>query len=437
MTSPNPAAEDTLEAAADDQGDDAHEGAGADGGVDVTDDLGDELRDGDGDGHGDEGPAAASAADGDPDAKTPPGAAAAPDAASPARGAAARDSEEVGAVVGDARGVEDASSSQPTLRARRAPGDLDAGLLRAAGASADTLLESEPAPSTAPGFDFDDPSASSRPLTEPGITGEGEPTEPDGPSPLGLLELGPALEAALADAEALAEVRRAAAEDASGGRHGPSSQADARILEATRERLHEVREEVIALKRKLAAAEARATTAERDLETTRADLKATRQRFVRSSERQEAELKRHERQHRELPERLLRKHTEAIFPAIDALDAVVRQVGDAGDSVPEAVRTAVAMVQGEFERALGGLEITPFDALGQTFDPIVHAAVSERAAGDEERPGQVVGQIGRGYLLRGRLMRPAQVVVTAGGVATEVGVEEGEEATEVDREALG
>ena len=50
------------------------------------------------------------------------------------------------------------------------------------------------------------------------------------------------------------------------------------------------------------------------------------------------------------------------------------------------------------------------DALGQTFDPNLHEAVSveerEGAAGNE-----VVGQLQKGYTLKDRLLRPAMVVV--------------------------
>jgi molecular chaperone GrpE len=51
------------------------------------------------------------------------------------------------------------------------------------------------------------------------------------------------------------------------------------------------------------------------------------------------------------------------------------------------------------------------EAMGKPFDPNYHEAVSEMEDGTVES-GTVIEQLQKGYLLNGRLIRPAMVVVS-------------------------
>ena len=54
--------------------------------------------------------------------------------------------------------------------------------------------------------------------------------------------------------------------------------------------------------------------------------------------------------------------------------------------------------------------MTPFDSVGQPFDPTRHEAVAR--VHDREQPEMtVVKETARGYLLNGRVLRPAMVTV--------------------------
>ena len=56
----------------------------------------------------------------------------------------------------------------------------------------------------------------------------------------------------------------------------------------------------------------------------------------------------------------------------------------------------------------------PIDAIRQMFDPKLHEALSYQV--DSSLPeGQIISQLRRGYLLAGRLLRPASVVVSKEG----------------------
>ena len=81
---------------------------------------------------------------------------------------------------------------------------------------------------------------------------------------------------------------------------------------------------------------------------------------------------------------------------------------DAGNS--EAWRDGVRLIQREFGRVLDRAGVQPVAAEGQAFDPRFHEAVGH-APGPA---GQVVIQVQKGYLLAGRVLRPAQVMVGTG-----------------------
>jgi molecular chaperone GrpE len=58
-----------------------------------------------------------------------------------------------------------------------------------------------------------------------------------------------------------------------------------------------------------------------------------------------------------------------------------------------------------------GLEEVPVET-GTLFDPNIHEAVMTQASDDYEE-GTVLQVLERGYLLHGRLLRPAKVIVTS------------------------
>jgi molecular chaperone GrpE len=55
--------------------------------------------------------------------------------------------------------------------------------------------------------------------------------------------------------------------------------------------------------------------------------------------------------------------------------------------------------------------IQEITAVGEKFDPSMHHAISEEENADAEA-GTVVREFQKGYLLKGRLLRPAMVAVS-------------------------
>ena len=97
-----------------------------------------------------------------------------------------------------------------------------------------------------------------------------------------------------------------------------------------------------------------------------------------------------------------------ILPVIDNLERAVSAAQSAKDVA--AVADGVKMVLKYFEDVASRLSLERVQAIGERFDPNVHDAVQQQET-DEHPPGTVVAEIVPGYVLGGKLLRPATVVV--------------------------
>jgi molecular chaperone GrpE len=97
-----------------------------------------------------------------------------------------------------------------------------------------------------------------------------------------------------------------------------------------------------------------------------------------------------------------------LLPVLDnfdrALDAA-RQRGEAASMI-----AGIELIQRELMKVLEKFGLERYSALGATFDPARHEAVS-RVMSSTEPENTVVGETARGYLLHGRVLRPALVAV--------------------------
>jgi molecular chaperone GrpE len=98
-----------------------------------------------------------------------------------------------------------------------------------------------------------------------------------------------------------------------------------------------------------------------------------------------------------------------LLPVLDnferALVSLERSEGDA-----EALRHGVELIHKQFKDALTKLGLQPVEAVGRSFDPNVHEAVTTEQT-DEHAENTVIEEFERGYKLGDRLLRPAKVKV--------------------------
>jgi molecular chaperone GrpE len=99
-----------------------------------------------------------------------------------------------------------------------------------------------------------------------------------------------------------------------------------------------------------------------------------------------------------------------FVPIIDNLDRALAAARSGGD--PGAVVSGVELIQRELLRVLERAGVTRYSAVGQPFDPTRHEAIARVVSG-EATPDTVVAETAPGYLLHGRVLRPAMVAVAA------------------------
>ena len=97
-----------------------------------------------------------------------------------------------------------------------------------------------------------------------------------------------------------------------------------------------------------------------------------------------------------------------LLPVLDNLErALAAAKADPGAA---SVAAGVELIQRDLLRTLEKFNVTSFSSVGAPFDPERHEAVARvPAAGQPDMT--VVGEIARGYLLSGRVLRPAMVTV--------------------------
>ena len=100
---------------------------------------------------------------------------------------------------------------------------------------------------------------------------------------------------------------------------------------------------------------------------------------------------------------------KAILPFIDNLERAVnhaQKVADTGVLI-EGVRLTIQQLL----QNLNQFGLFSFESVGKPFDPAVHEAMLVVET-DKHEPNQVVEEFRKGYLLNGRLLRPATVSVS-------------------------
>lgn len=118
------------------------------------------------------------------------------------------------------------------------------------------------------------------------------------------------------------------------------------------------------------------------------------------------------RQARERAEFLKFAHEGLVREFLPVLDNLERAVGSATDDAqPAAIRTGLEMIVRLFRATLEKAGVTPVDCLGKPFDPNVMQAVLQVELPDGG-DGRVVEVVQQGYLLEGRVLRPAMVKVS-------------------------
>lgn len=152
------------------------------------------------------------------------------------------------------------------------------------------------------------------------------------------------------------------------------------------------------------------------LDQTQKEATSFRERWMRAAADLENYKKRASKEREEVQkfgnERLLKD----LLPVLDDLDRAIEMIPAEADKAEMQLLDGVKLVRKKF---LGQLEkhgVTTFDSRGEAFDPAQHEAVQQ--VHSEHPAGAVATELQRGFMINGRLLRPAMVTVSLGPSAS-------------------
>jgi molecular chaperone GrpE len=137
------------------------------------------------------------------------------------------------------------------------------------------------------------------------------------------------------------------------------------------------------------------------------ELEAQQDRYVRAVAEFDNVRKRNAREREEYIRYANESVLRDLLPVLDNFD---RALQAARSEPAAAVTTGVELIQRELLRVLEKFGLTSFVSVGQPFDPERHEAVA-RVQRPDLPDMTVAAETARGYLLNGRVLRPAMVTV--------------------------
>jgi len=148
------------------------------------------------------------------------------------------------------------------------------------------------------------------------------------------------------------------------------------------------------------------------LETARKEAEENRDRWIRSV----AELENYKKRMLQERSNLLKYRNEEVLrdflPVLDNMERALAHCDETGRS--DSLSEGVCLVVGMFRDILDRYGVKEIKAKGEPFDPHLHEAIA-RVPGGNNPVNTVIEELEKGYMYQDRLLRPAKVVVSAGG----------------------
>ena len=146
------------------------------------------------------------------------------------------------------------------------------------------------------------------------------------------------------------------------------------------------------------------------LEAKTREVEEHRDRYLRAAAEFDNARKRAAREREEYTRYANESLLRELLPVLDNFERALQAAR--GEPAAAAVAAGVELIQRELLRVLEKFGVTSFTSVGQPFDPERHEAIARVPA--QGRPeGTVADETARGYLLNGRVLRPAMVTVAS------------------------
>ncbi|MEI7895942.1 MAG: nucleotide exchange factor GrpE [bacterium] len=99
-----------------------------------------------------------------------------------------------------------------------------------------------------------------------------------------------------------------------------------------------------------------------------------------------------------------------LLPVLDDFERAIRATDGASDA-GQALKDGMVLIFNKFVNILNQQGLTPMRTSGESFDTDFHEAITNIPAPTPEQKGKIVDEIEKGYLLNGKVIRYAKVVV--------------------------
>lgn len=97
------------------------------------------------------------------------------------------------------------------------------------------------------------------------------------------------------------------------------------------------------------------------------------------------------------------------LPVVDNIERALRHAGET--HAPPAMAEGLSLIHKQCLDLLARAGVTAIESVGKPFNPELHQAVAQREAAEGAEQA-VIEEVQRGYVLKGRLLRPALVTVS-------------------------
>jgi molecular chaperone GrpE len=142
----------------------------------------------------------------------------------------------------------------------------------------------------------------------------------------------------------------------------------------------------------------------------RAEIAALQDRLLRLQAEFENYRKRQQRERDEMNRQAKERILGELPGVVDNLERALKHAGAAGAD-PGTLAQGVELVCKQLQEVLGRFGAEPIVALGAMFDPRLHEAMARVETAGDPPDGTVIEEYRRGYLLDGKVLRPALVAV--------------------------
>ena len=147
-----------------------------------------------------------------------------------------------------------------------------------------------------------------------------------------------------------------------------------------------------------------------ELEKLKADLSAKDDRILRLQADFDNFRKRTAREKSEIAAVIEQAFLKDLLPLLDNLSRATQAAENAEDANVDTLRKGIEMIRQETAAVMGKHGLEPIETQDKPFDPNYHQAVG--TVKDETKPdGTIAAELQRGYIARGRVIRPSMVQV--------------------------